>query len=114
LDDERDRRGPPPPSRSFDERLRLRPRPGRDALSLVADDSERKRTFLTLKVAGYSYNEIAAQLGVSWRTVNRQLVRARAAARATLDNEAATRVRTSFGTRALVTANGSEIRAFRT
>jgi len=31
---------------------------------------------LTVKVAGYSYDEIAAQLEVSWRTVNRQLVRA--------------------------------------
>jgi hypothetical protein len=33
-------------------------------------------------VGGYSYDEIAAQLEVSWLTVNRQLVRARAAARA--------------------------------
>jgi DNA-directed RNA polymerase specialized sigma24 family protein len=31
-------------------------------------------------MAGYSDNEIAAELGVSWLTVNRQLVRARAAA----------------------------------
>jgi DNA-directed RNA polymerase specialized sigma24 family protein len=50
-------------------------------LSLVADLPERKRTFLTLKIAGYSYDEIPAQLGVSSRTVNRQLVRARVAAR---------------------------------
>lgn len=53
------------------------------ALALVADLAERKRTFLPLNVAGYSYNEIAAELDVSWLTVNRQLVRARAAARAT-------------------------------
>jgi DNA-directed RNA polymerase specialized sigma24 family protein len=53
------------------------------ALVLVADLHERKRTCLTLKVSGYSYNEIAAQLGVSWLAVYRQLVRARAAARAT-------------------------------
>ena len=38
---------------------------------------------MTIAVVGYSYDEIAAELGVSWLTVNRQLVRARAAARAT-------------------------------
>jgi RNA polymerase sigma factor (sigma-70 family) len=52
-----------------------------EALALVAGLPERKRAFLTLKVAGYSYDEIAAKLGVSWLTVNRQLVRARAAVR---------------------------------
>ena len=31
---------------------------------------ERKRTFLTLKLAGYSHDEIGEQLGVSWLTVN--------------------------------------------
>jgi RNA polymerase sigma factor (sigma-70 family) len=53
-----------------------------EALDALAGLPQRKRTFLTLKVAGYSYDEIAAELGVSWLTVNRQLVRARAAARA--------------------------------
>jgi DNA-directed RNA polymerase specialized sigma24 family protein len=43
---------------------------------------QRKRRFLAPKIAGYSYDEIAAQLELSWLTVNRQLVRARAAARA--------------------------------
>jgi RNA polymerase sigma factor (sigma-70 family) len=52
-----------------------------EALAVVAGLPERKRAFLTLKVAGYSYDEIAAKLGVSWLTVNRQLVRARAAVR---------------------------------
>jgi RNA polymerase sigma factor (sigma-70 family) len=52
-----------------------------DALAAVAALPERKRTFLTLKLAGYSYDEIAEQLGVSWLTVNRQLVRARKAVR---------------------------------
>jgi hypothetical protein len=40
------------------------------ARDLVADLPEPERTFLTLKVAGYRYNEIAAELGVSWLTVN--------------------------------------------
>jgi RNA polymerase sigma factor (sigma-70 family) len=52
-----------------------------EALCALASLSERRRTFLAAKVAGYSYDEIAAELGVSWRTVNRQLVRARAAVR---------------------------------
>jgi RNA polymerase sigma factor (sigma-70 family) len=52
-----------------------------DALALLAGLPERKRTFLTAKVAGYSYDEIASELDVSWLTVNRQLVRARAALR---------------------------------
>jgi DNA-directed RNA polymerase specialized sigma24 family protein len=49
--------------------------PPPEALALVAALPERKRTFLALKVAGFSYDEIAAELGVSWLTVNRQLVR---------------------------------------
>ena len=53
-----------------------------EALTLLAGLSERKRLFLTAKVAGYSYDEIAAELNVSWLTVNRQLVRARSAIRA--------------------------------
>ena len=56
-----------------------------EGLAALAVLPDRKRTFLTLKVAGYSYDEIAAQLEVSWLTVNRQLVRARAAARAARD-----------------------------
>jgi RNA polymerase sigma factor (sigma-70 family) len=52
-----------------------------EALTLLAALPERKRSFLTLKVAGFSYDEIAAELNVSWLTVNRQLVRARAALR---------------------------------
>jgi Sigma-70, region 4 len=52
-----------------------------EALTLLAALPERKRTFLVAKVAGYSYDEIAAELDVSWLTVNRQLVRARACAR---------------------------------
>jgi RNA polymerase sigma factor (sigma-70 family) len=53
-----------------------------EALSLLAGLPDRRRTFLAAKVAGYSYEEIAAELEVSWRTVNRQLVRARTAVRA--------------------------------
>ena len=54
-----------------------------EALALLAGLPERKRPFLTAKVAGYSYDEIAAELNVSWLTVNRQLdVRARSAIRA--------------------------------
>jgi DNA-directed RNA polymerase specialized sigma24 family protein len=34
------------------------------------------------RLPAHSYDEIAAQLDVSWLTVNRQLVRARAAVRA--------------------------------
>jgi RNA polymerase sigma factor (sigma-70 family) len=56
-----------------------------EALEALVGLPERKRTFLTLKVAGYSYDEIAAELGVSWLTVNRQLVRARGAVRAARD-----------------------------
>ena len=45
-----------------------------EALELLAGLPERKRTFLAAKVAGCSYDEIAAELNVSWLTVNRQLV----------------------------------------
>ena len=48
---------------------------------MLAGLPERKRGFLTAKVAGYSYDEIAAELNVSWLTVNRQLMRARGALR---------------------------------
>jgi RNA polymerase sigma factor (sigma-70 family) len=53
-----------------------------EALAAVAALPERQRTFLSLKVAGCSYDEIAQHLGVTWRTVDRRLVRARAALRA--------------------------------
>jgi RNA polymerase sigma factor (sigma-70 family) len=56
-----------------------------EALAALGSLPGRKRTFLTLKVAGYSYDEIAAQLEVSWPTVNRQLVRARRTVRAARD-----------------------------
>jgi len=59
----------------------------REALVLLAELPERKRTFLALKVAGFSYDEIAAELCVSWLTVNRQLVRARAAIRQARDGD---------------------------
>lgn len=53
-----------------------------EALAALAGLPERKRSFLTLKVAGYSYNEITEQLGTTWRTVNRRLVQARRDVRA--------------------------------
>jgi DNA-directed RNA polymerase specialized sigma24 family protein len=56
-----------------------------EALSLVAALPQRKRRFLAAKVAGYSYDEIAGQLGVSYTNVNRHLVRARSAVRAARD-----------------------------
>jgi DNA-directed RNA polymerase specialized sigma24 family protein len=52
-----------------------------EALRALSGLPERKRTFLTLKVAGYGYHEIAPELGVSWLTINRHLVRARATLR---------------------------------
>ncbi|MEN3281381.1 MAG: hypothetical protein V7607_2521 [Solirubrobacteraceae bacterium] len=62
-----------------------------EALAALAALPDRKRIFLALKVAGYSYGEIAEQLGTTWRTVDRQLasarrtMRNRRAARATAD-----------------------------
>ena len=38
---------------------------------------ERQRRLLALKAGGFSYSEIAALEGISWRTVDRQLIRAR-------------------------------------
>jgi hypothetical protein len=74
--------GPAVEQRSNDRRAQARPaRPGRppargvaraapheavDTLALVAALLARKRTFLSLKVAGLSYDEIAAQLGVTY------------------------------------------------
>jgi RNA polymerase sigma factor (sigma-70 family) len=57
-------------------------RAAREGLDALAELSARARSFLTLKVAGYSYDEIAEQLGTTWCTVNRQLVRARRDVRA--------------------------------
>ena len=57
-----------------------------EALALLAELPKRRRSFLAAKV-GFSYDEIAAELGVSWLTVNRQLVRARAAIREARDND---------------------------
>jgi RNA polymerase sigma factor (sigma-70 family) len=57
-----------------------------EALATLSALPGRKRAFLTMKVAGYGYEEIAEQLGVSHRTVDRQLVRARRAARGALRN----------------------------
>jgi RNA polymerase sigma factor (sigma-70 family) len=58
-----------------------------EALAALAGLPDRKRVFLALKVAGYSYEEIAAQLGVSYTNVNRHLVRARSAVRAARDRD---------------------------
>jgi RNA polymerase sigma factor (sigma-70 family) len=52
-----------------------------EALGLVAALPPRKRGVLALQVAGHSYRETAAQLGMTERTVQRQLLRARAAVR---------------------------------
>ncbi len=49
----------------------------RDALRALAALPPRQRTYLTLIVAGHSYDEIARRHGVTTRTVNRQLGRAR-------------------------------------
>lgn len=49
-----------------------------EALEALAALPERQRRLLALKAAGYSYTEIAAIEGISWRTVDRQLRRARA------------------------------------
>ena len=43
-----------------------------EPLSLLAGLPERRRTFLASKVGGYSYEEIVAQLDVSWRMVDRR------------------------------------------
>ena len=53
----------------------------REALAHLAGLPERKRAVLTLQVSGHSYGEMAAELGISHRTVERQLLRARATVR---------------------------------
>ncbi len=50
----------------------------REALRAVAELPERQRHLLARQAAGLSYDEIAAETGDSWRTVDRQLGRARA------------------------------------
>jgi RNA polymerase sigma factor (sigma-70 family) len=53
----------------------------RSALRLVAALPERERAVLTLHIYRHSYRETAAQLQMTERTVERQLLRARAAVR---------------------------------
>jgi DNA-directed RNA polymerase specialized sigma24 family protein len=53
----------------------------REALALVARLPVRTRSVLTLQVAGHSYAEIADALRMTHRTVERQLLRARAGVR---------------------------------
>ena len=50
----------------------------REALRAVAELPERQRHLLARQAAGLSYEEIAAETGDSWRTVDRQLGRVRA------------------------------------
>jgi DNA-directed RNA polymerase specialized sigma24 family protein len=47
------------------------------ALDLVAQIPERPRRFLLRQALGYSYHEIAAAEGVSYRTTDRQMTRAK-------------------------------------
>ena len=64
---------------------RLDPEPSvalRDALARLRP---RQRRLLTMQAAGLTYGEIAAATGDSLRTVDRQLVRSRAALRAALE-----------------------------
>lgn len=49
----------------------------REALRALADLPPRQRDALGRKIAGFSYDEISEQTGDSWRTVERQLLRAR-------------------------------------
>jgi RNA polymerase sigma factor (sigma-70 family) len=53
-----------------------------DALRVLAGLPARKRSVLSLQVSGYSCREIAARLQMTPRTVEREVLRARAAARA--------------------------------
>jgi RNA polymerase sigma factor (sigma-70 family) len=53
----------------------------REALERLAALPPRKRTVLTLQVSGCSYAEIARELHMTSRTVERQVLRARAAVR---------------------------------
>ena len=53
----------------------------KEALRAVAALPDRRRAVLTLQIAGHSYREIGQELRMTPRTVERQLVRARAAVR---------------------------------
>jgi RNA polymerase sigma factor (sigma-70 family) len=79
----RERRDDPGPERPDDQGAERRAarQEARDALAHVAALPARKRAVLALQVTGHSYGEIAAELGMSQRTVERQLVRGRAAVR---------------------------------
>jgi DNA-directed RNA polymerase specialized sigma24 family protein len=48
-----------------------------EALEAVSSLRSRQRRLLGLQAAGHTYDEIVATTGDSWRTVDRQLVRAR-------------------------------------
>ena len=50
----------------------------REALRSLAGLGARRRTALTLKVAGYSYKEIQELLGVSYTWINRHITEGRA------------------------------------
>ena len=50
----------------------------REALRSLAGLGDRRRTALTLKVAGYSYREIQELLGVTFTWINRHLTEGRA------------------------------------
>jgi RNA polymerase sigma factor (sigma-70 family) len=49
----------------------------REALVVVASLPERQREMFTLRLGGYSYQEISQRTGATTRTVDRQLGRAR-------------------------------------
>jgi RNA polymerase sigma factor (sigma-70 family) len=59
----------------------------REALAVLAALPARKRAVLTLQVSGHSYAEIAAALQMTHRTVERQLLRARARVRSCRGDE---------------------------
>src|SRR5690349_8095129 len=60
--------------RAGEVRSNLADAPARDALDALRG---RQRRMLGLQAAGHTYDEIVAATGDSWRTVDRQLVRAR-------------------------------------
>jgi RNA polymerase sigma factor (sigma-70 family) len=82
------RLGPERPDAQGAERRAAR-QEARDALAHLAALPARKRAVLTLRVSGHSYAEIAAELCMSQRTVERQLLRARAAVRGATDQRLA-------------------------
>ncbi len=59
----------------------------REALRTLAALPPRQRAYLTLIVAGHSYDEIARRYGVTTRTVSRQLGRARRHLRLVRDDD---------------------------